>query len=335
MGQAVAITRMNHTAAELRALAAQSDDADQARRLLAIAMILDGASRADAARQTGMDRQTLRAWVHRYNQQAVNGLISRKAPGAAGKLTRAQMSEVRQWVLDGPDPAIHKVIRWRCVDLCAEVERRFAVTVAKRTMVKWLRKWRFTRLQPRPYHPKKDAAGQEAFKKNFGSRLKESVRDRRDGTPVEIWFQDEARVGQQGSLSYVWAPIGSRPPAVRDNRHDSVYIFGAICPTREVGAAIIMPAANTEAMNEHLAEISTQVRPNAHAVLVCDGAGWHQRGKKLKVPANITLIPLPPYSPELNSMENVWYYLRANKLSLLVWESYEAMSPPARPRGIF
>jgi transposase len=165
MGQAVAITRMNHTAAELRALAAQSDDADQARRLLAIAMILDGASRADAARQTGMDRQTLRAWVHRYNQQAVNGLISRKAPGAAGKLTRAQMSEVRQWVLDGPDPAIHKVIRWRCVDLCAEVERRFAVTVAKRTMVKWLRKWRFTRLQPRPYHPKKDAAGQEAFKK--------------------------------------------------------------------------------------------------------------------------------------------------------------------------
>ena len=75
------------------------------------------------------------------------------------------MAEVRQWVIAGPDPEIHKVIRWRCIDLCAEVERRFAVTVAKRTMGKWLRKWRLTRLQPRPYHPKKDAAAQEAFKK--------------------------------------------------------------------------------------------------------------------------------------------------------------------------
>ncbi len=73
-----------------------------------------------------------------------------------------------------------------------------------------------------------------------------------------------------------------------------------------MGAAVIMPAANTEAMNEHLKEISAQVLPGAHAVLICDGAGWHQRGKKLAVPGNITLIPLPPYSPELNAMENVW-----------------------------
>ena len=94
-----------------------------------------------------------------------------------------------------------------------------------------------------------------------------------------------------------------------------------------------MPATNTKAsirrardeMNEHLAEISTQVQTNAHAVLICDGAGWHQRGKNLKVPDNITLIALPSYSPELNSMENVWQYLRANKLSLLVWNSYEAI----------
>ena len=71
--------------------------------------------------------------------------------------------------------------------------------------------------------------------------------------PVEVWFQDEARVGQKGSLSYVWAPVGSRPAMVRDNRHDAVYIFGAICPERGVGAAIITPAANMECMNFHLA----------------------------------------------------------------------------------
>jgi hypothetical protein len=84
------------------------------------------------------------------------------------------------------------------------------------------------------------------------------------GKPLEIWFQDEARVGQKGWLPYIWAPVGSRPPAVRDNRHDSVYLFGAICPGRGVGAAIIMPVANTEAMNQHLKEISTQVRRGAH-----------------------------------------------------------------------
>lgn len=112
---------------------------------------------------------------------------------------------------------------------------------------------------------------------------------------------------------------------LRDNRHTSAYIFGAICPERATGAAIIMPHVNAEAMNEHLKEISTQVAPDALAVLICDGAGWHQTGGKLKVPNNIRLLPLPPYSPELNPMENVWYYLRENKLCSLVWESYEAI----------
>ena len=155
----------------------------------------------------------------------------------------------------------------------------------------------------------------------MNAALPETAKDK----PLEIWFQDEARVGQQGSLEYIWAPIGSRPLAVRDNRHDSVYLFGALCPERATGAAIIMPAANTEAMNEHLKETSTQVAPGAHAVMVCDGAGWHQRGKGFLVPENITLLPLPPYSPELNPMENVWDYLRGNKLSHTVWDSYETI----------
>jgi transposase len=145
------------------------------------------------------------------------------------------------------------------------------------------------------------------------------------GKSIEVWFQDEARVGQKGSLEYIWAPVGSRPALVRDNRHDSVYLFGAVCHARGVGAAIIMPSVNTEAMNEHLKEISTQVSPVAHAVVLCDGAGWHQQGKRLITPDNITLLRIPSYSPELNPMENIWDYLRGNKLSSLVWDSYEAI----------
>lgn len=132
-------------------------------------------------------------------------------------------------------------------------------------------------------------------------------------------------MGQQGSLEYIWAPIGSRPRAVRDNRRDSVYLFGALCPSRAVGAAIIMPAVNSEAMTAHLQEIAIHVMPGAHAVILCDGAGWHRTGGLLKVPDNISLLPIPPYTPELNSMENVWDYLRGNILSHTVWDTYEAI----------
>jgi transposase len=112
---------------------------------------------------------------------------------------------------------------------------------------------------------------------------------------------------------------------VRDNRHVSAYLFGAICPSRAVGAALVMPCVNTEAMNEHLKEISINVAPGAQAVLVCDGAGRHRTGGRLRVPDNITLLRLPPYSPELNPMENVWHYLRENKLCATVWNSYDAI----------
>jgi DDE superfamily endonuclease len=140
---------------------------------------------------------------------------------------------------------------------------------------------------------------------------------------VEPSCKDEARVGQKGGHAYIWAKRGARPAMVRDNRHDSAYLYGAICPARRKGAAVIMPAANTEGMNAHLTEISAQIAPGAHAVLVCDGAGWHQKGKKLRVPDNITLLSLPPYAPELNPTETVWEYLRANKLCRLVWNAYE------------
>lgn len=110
---------------------------------------------------------------------------------------------------------------------------------------------------------------------------------------------------------------------VRDNHHGTASIFGAICPARGIGAAVVTPSVNSYCMNLHLAEISTQVAPGAVAAVICDGAGWHQTGGSLKLPGNIVPIPLPPYSPELNSMENVWEYPRANRLSAGVWDSYD------------
>lgn len=141
---------------------------------------------------------------------------------------------------------------------------------------------------------------------------------------MEVWFTDEARVGQQGTITRVWAKRGSRPCAPRDRRYEWAYLFGAICPERSTGAAIIMPEVNIEAMNEHLAEISRRVSVGAIAVLVLGGAGWHT-SPRLNLPNNIVLLPLPPYSPELNPIENVWEYLRANFLSHCIWDTYDAI----------
>ena len=142
-------------------------------------------------------------------------------------------------------------------------------------------------------------------------------------------------MGQKGGHAYIWAKIGARPLMVRDNRHDNAYLFGAICPARGVGAALITPSANTECMNLHLTEISTQVTPGACAVVICDGAGWHQRGRALQLPDNIVLLHLPPYSPELNPMENVWAYLRGNKLCAHVWNSYDEIVEACRSAWMF
>ena len=141
---------------------------------------------------------------------------------------------------------------------------------------------------------------------------------------VELWFADEARIGQKNKITRRWARRGTRPAAPSDQRTCSTYIFGAICPRHGKGAALVLPHCNTAAMNLHLAEIATAVAPGAHAVILVDQAGWHL-SDKLIVPASITLVPLPPKCPELSAAENVWQFMRDNWLSNRVFQSYDAI----------
>jgi transposase len=165
MGAPVTPSRDEFTGAELRAASAKCADGAQVRRLLALALVLEGRSRREAAILNGMDRQTLSDWVHRYNAAGIDGLKSRKSPGREPLLSEAQKAALRALVIRGPDPAIHKVVRWRCVDLRAEVARLWSIEVHENTICAWLGELGLTRLQPRPVHPKKDAAVAEAFKK--------------------------------------------------------------------------------------------------------------------------------------------------------------------------
>jgi len=153
-----------------------------------------------------------------------------------------------------------------------------------------------------------------------------------------VWFQDEARIGEKNGRTRIWAKKGTRPRLPADQRYQNAYLFGAICPMHGKGAGLVLPAVNTEAMQRHLEEISLHVARGSHGVVLMDRAGWHQTGR-LNVPKNLTIILLPPRSPEPSSrlrgpsgatvapqpVENVWQYLRQNWLSNRVFADYEAI----------
>jgi transposase len=161
----VAITRKELGASELRREAVRCPEANAARRMLALALVLEGRSREEAARHTGMDRQTLRDWVHRYNAQGLAGLCNRRHVGPKPRLTPEQMGELETVVEQGPDPARDGVVRWRRVDLKALIKARFDVELHERSVGKILRRLGFARLSVRPKHPSSQPEAQETFKK--------------------------------------------------------------------------------------------------------------------------------------------------------------------------
>ena len=164
------VLRGDYDAAQVRVAARVVRDADQARRLLAVAAVYDGMSRADAAKVGGMDRQILRDWVHRFNQAGPAGLISRKAPGAVRKLSADQLSALAEIVEAGPDPARDVVVRWRRIDLKAVIEQRFAVVLHERSVSRLLGELGFSHMSARPRHPGQDPAMVETFKKTSRAR---------------------------------------------------------------------------------------------------------------------------------------------------------------------
>ena len=166
MSAAIAV-RDDFDAVGLRALAGRTKDASQARRLLAIAAVCAGMDRDAAARIGGMDRQTLRDWVHRFNAEGPDGLVDRKPSGRPSKLSLEQKAALRALVEAGPDPQIDGVVRWRCVDLKRVIGERFAVDLSEVSLGRILKKLGFSHISARPQHPAQDGGAVAAFKKTF------------------------------------------------------------------------------------------------------------------------------------------------------------------------
>ena len=143
-----------------------------------------------------------------------------------------------------------------------------------------------------------------------------------------MWFQDEARFGQQGTLTRVRAPVGSRPRAVKQTQYDYLYVRGAACPATGDTAGLLAPHLNTDVVNAFFDPFSKEVAPDVHVALIWDRAGYHTSGE-LKVPTNVTLVPLPPRSPELNPVENLWHSLRSRHGSNRCYRDYDALREAA------
>ena len=314
--------KLGYTSSELRRLAASSRHANQSRRLLSIAAALDGMSRAEAAKIGGMDRQTLRDWVHRFNARGPEGLKDDLAREKPRRLSATQQAELAEIVETGPDRAVDGVVRWRRIDLQRVIAERFGVQSPRAHHRQAAEASRASRISAPAAAPQARWRGHRGLRKKLrqdacgASRGRDAQAEDRDLVPGRGPHRPEERpcptMGQAGN-----AAVPARGPALR-----SAYLFGAICPARGVGARA---GAALRRHRRHAAASRRDIparRQNAHAVLLLDRAGWHTTGN-LVWPRNITPILLPSRSPELNPVEQVWQYLRANFLSNRVFEAYD------------
>ena len=270
--------RNDFDSVSLRRLAKRTRDATQSRRLLALAEVYDGGSRTDASRIGGVGLQIIRDWVLRFNARGPDGLVDGKSPGAPSKLNADHRRALAEVVEAGPVPAVDGVVRWRRKDLARWLLETFAISLDETTVGRELKALGFAKISARPRHYAQNELAVEAFKKNFPAELAKIRARLPKGVEIELWWQDEARIGQKNKLTRRWARRGTRPRAPRDQRTEWAYIFGAICPAKGKGAGLVMPWCDTDAMAAHLIEISAAVDPGAHAVLIVEGRlaldGW-------------------------------------------------------------
>jgi transposase len=312
--------------AVLQRLERKEQDATRSKRLRIIILAMQGWTAPAIAMSVGLSRRDCQEWVRRFNASGLSGLEDRSGGGRDTPLTPAQQEQFCKRIEAGPT-ADDEVCSLRGADLQAILAREFGVLRSLSTIYKLLHRLGYSCLRPRPRHRKADPEVQAAFQEQLPQRLEE-IAAAHPEKRLRVFFQDEARFGQQGTTTTLWARRGSRPTAVRQTEYQYLWVLGAVCPETGRGEGLLSPRLNTEVVAVFLREFSRTLPPDEHAVLLWDGAGFHT-SPKLQVPANITLLQLPPYSPELNPMENLWHYLKSHYWSNRAYADYEELEEAA------
>jgi len=295
-------------------------------RYQAIVLAKQGHSAPEIAHALGCSRRAVQTWVARYNQGGVPALQERPRTGRPPRLAGPDLLRFQARLEAGPKPE-DGVCTFRCQDLCRILEEEFGVTLRRQAMYDLLHRLDYSSLMPRPQHEQANPEVQEFFKEIVVEQI-DAIAEAHPDKEIRTYHQDEARFGQKGTITRVWARKGSRPRAVRQMGFTSLYVLAAVCAATGAVSALIMPELNTVVVNLFLEQFSRELPAGVHAVLIWDGAGFHT-GAELVVPSNVSLIQLPPYSPELNPVENLWHYLRAHHWSNRRYQDYNELQEEA------
>jgi putative transposase len=295
-------------------------------RYHAVVLAKQGYSAPEIARALGCSRRAVQTWVAQYNQGGVPALQERPHTGRPPRLAGPDLLRFQARLEAGPKPE-DGVCTFRCQDLCRILEEEFGVTLRRQAMYDLLHRLDYSSLMPRPQHEQANPEVQEFFKEIVVEQI-DAIAAAHPDQEIRTYHQDEARFGQKGTITRVWARKGSRPRAVRQTGFTSLYVLAAVCAATGAVSALIMPELNTVVVNLFLEQFSRELPAGVHAVLIWDGAGFHT-GAELVVPSNVSLIQLPPYSPELNPVENLWHYLRAHHWSNRRYQDYNELQEEA------
>lgn len=292
----------------------------------AVVLALQGHSAPAIAQALGCSRRAVQTWVARYNQGGVPALQERPHTGRPPRLAGPDVLLFQARLEAGPKPE-DGVCTLRCRDLRRILEEEFGVSLRRQAISDLLHRLDYSSLLPRPQHEQANPEVQEFFKEIVVEQI-DAIATAHPQKEVHTYFQDEARFGQKGTIPRVWARRGSRPRAVQQTGFTSLSVLAAVCAATGAMSALIMPALNTEVVNLFLEQFARELPTGVHAVLIWDGAGFHT-GLDVMVPSNVSLIQLPPYSPELNPVENLWHYLRAHHWSNRPYRDYDELQEEA------
>lgn len=290
-------------------------------RLLALAYLKSGMQLKDVASFTFSSEVSIRKWAKAFAEGGYTALIEQAGRGRQKKLLKALEAQVKNDILELQQNREGGRIIGK--DVQTLLLEKYGIKYCLNSTYILMDRLNLSWISCRSKHPKTSQEAIDTFKSNFpdiAMKIKEEIKDKK----IEIWWQDEMRVGQQGSLSRIWAEKGTRPRVVRQRQFLSTYIFGACCPEKDRAFALILPRVDTGMMQLYLREFSDQIDPDSHAIILMDRASWHTT-EKLIPPGNISFIPLPPYSPELNPVEQLWQQLRKIKLSNTSYKNYEVI----------
>jgi transposase len=316
----------HHTPEQLHHLAQAISQKRLWRRVQAVILAKQGRTAQDIADALGCSLKAVKNWVAQYNRGGIEALHERPRCGRPPRLDPQEYPRLKQR-LDAPPRPEDGVCTFRGLDIQRILEQEFGALMSLQTVYDLLHRLGYNDLMPRPHHEDANPEVQEFFKEIVVDQI-DAIAAGHPDEEVRVYFQDEARFGTQGTITRVWARKGSRPRAVRQNGREWLYVMIAVCAVTGDASALIMPELNTAVVNLFLEQFARELPAGVHAVLIWDGAGFHTGGD-LVVPAGVSLIRLPPYSPELNPVENLWHYLRSHHWSNRMYKGYEELKEEA------